>query len=230
MKSTDIVKKFGAGGSISVEEAIFDMEDMKFKSIHGIDYHQNGEIESYIFNNQEFSLLMFVETEPDIQHCDTVYIKTDICKDGSEILSKSPFLFITKEQGLNRVVNEDGNTSCCRTDIEGKFKNLLITSAKKLYVNTTFFRTNFPVVRVYEIKERAEIDPDKIYFELETIMLPLDANNIIIRAEAYEDIFKKIFDSRAYGGYTETYKHKVLTKFAPATNIVEDIDIYKVKE
>ena len=235
MNNVEVVEKFGANGFIDVKEAIFDCKGMKFESVRGKKYYHDGETEFYTLDVSGFNALVFTETVYDKHHHDKVYISSDItsvseCIERTCIPFESTTVFITKNQDINKIVNEDGNMSYYHVDIEGRFKKPLLgyDDTKKLYVNATFFRTNFPIVRIYEIEEGIEIDLNMIYFEPETILIASD-NNIIIKSEAHSEIFKKIFDSRAYGGYTETYKHKVLTEFAPQTNIVKDIDIYRAK-
>ena len=235
MKNVDVVKKFGAEGFINVVEAIFDFEKMKFESIRGEEFYPTGETRFYpIIDALMENALAFAEADSIKNHQDAVSISSNVtsvkqCEEGS-IPYRSPVLFITKNQSINKTVDENGNVSFYHVDIEGRFSKPLFTLSdnKKVYVSCTFFRTNFPIVRIYKIKEGAEVDPNMIYFEPETIII--NSNNITTRSEAHADIFDKLFDSRAWEGYIETYKHKVLTEFAPQINIVKDFDVYKVKE
>lgn len=234
MKNADVVKKYGVDGFINIIEAIFDFEKMKFESVRGEEFYSTGETRFYpIIDALMENALAFAEADSIKNHRDAVSISSNItsikqCEDGS-VPYQSPVLFITKDQCITKEIDENGNVSYYHVDIEGRFSKPLFTLSdnKKVYVSCTFFRTSFPIVRIYKIKEGAEVDPNMIYFEPETIII--NSNNITTRSEAHADIFDKLFDSRAWEGYTETYKHKVLTEFAPQINIVKDFDVYKVK-
>ena len=234
MTNLEVVRKYGAGGPIKVKEAIFDLEEMRFGSLRSTKYYQNGEEEFYN-DDMKYGILSFNEFYENahaeyVEHVDKVFIaycpaSINDCENEGPILLENPVIFISKDQDLNKTMKEGGNENRCYTNIEGKLQKPLITLAKKLYINVTFFRTNFPIARVYEIRERSIIDHDTIYFEPKTIILP-GSNNITNRSEAHVDILDKIFDSRDWN-YNETYKHKVFTEFAPQTKILNDFGIYR---
>ena len=235
MTNLEVVRKYGAGGPIKVKEAIFDLEEMRFGSLRSTKYYQNGEEEFYN-DDTKYGILSFNEFYENahaeyVEHVDKVFIaycpaSINDCENEGPVLLENPVIFISKDQDLNKTMKEGGNENRCYTNIEGKLQKPLITLDKKLYINVTFFRTNFPIARVYEIKDGVEIDPEKIYFEPKTIILEPNSNNITIRSEAHADIFDKLFDSRAWN-YNETYKHKVFTEFAPQTKILNDFGIYR---
>lgn len=224
MENIDIVEKlcYDGFGYISTTEAIINCEERpNFQFVRFKHYYLNGEESETFSLDQEKVLNLGFNTSI---HDDNVELfafpdptvrKSVFCFSVSKILKKCKHLKKNKNDYYNW------------TEIEGKARYFLnFDNCKNLYINCIFSPMNFPIVRIFKIKNGIEIDPNIIYFEPKNTPFG-SVENIAVTTEIYSDIFGKIFDSRIWHGFISAQKtEKNIIKSQKRISTVNELDIF----